>query len=67
MSDANVLLPTLNSPCKCISEDRNFRGYNLLVQHVSGVEEKLLELGITELGVYFREVSSSFYLRDNMH
>lgn len=51
----------LDSPCKYISEERNFRGYKCLVQHVSGLEDKLLELGISELGVYFREVGSTFH------
>lgn len=44
------------------SQDRTFRGYELLVQNVSNIEEKLLLMDLDELGVYFREVSSPFPL-----
>lgn len=44
------------------SQDRTFRGYELLVQNVSNIEEKLLLMDLDELGVYFREVCSPFPL-----
>jgi hypothetical protein len=39
------------------SENRTFRGYQLLVQHVAPLEEKLTVLDVSDLGIYIREVS----------
>lgn len=50
----------LGSNCTFTSEERNFRGYKLLTQYMSGIEEKLLELEISQLGAYFRDVSNKF-------
>lgn len=39
------------------SENRTFRGYQLLVQHIAPLEEKLTLLDVSDLGIYIREVS----------
>jgi hypothetical protein len=39
------------------SENRTFRGYQLLVQHIAPLEGRLTTLDVAELGVYIREVS----------
>lgn len=41
------------------SQDRTFKGFELLIRHVSNIEEKLLTMDLDELAVYFREVSYS--------
>lgn len=38
------------------SQCRTFRGYELLIQNVSNIEEKLRSMEVDELVVYFREV-----------
>ena len=37
-------------------QNRTLRGYNLLVKHVPGFEKNLVDLDISELGVFFRDV-----------
>lgn len=49
------ILPTNNIH----SQNRTFKGFELLIRHVSNIEEKLLTMELDELAVYFREVSSS--------
>lgn len=39
------------------SQCRTFRGYQLLIQTISNIEEKLRLMEVDELGVYFRDVS----------
>lgn len=38
------------------SQCRTFRGYNLLVRHVPGIEAKLLDLELPQLSIFFRDV-----------
>ena len=38
------------------SENRTFCGYQLLVQHIAPLEERLTAFDVAELGVYLREV-----------
>jgi hypothetical protein len=40
-----------------LRQERIYRGYRLMVQHINGIEEKLLDLNVTQLGVYFRNAS----------
>lgn len=42
-------------------QSRIFRGYELLLQNIPKVEEKLLSMEVDELVVYFRDVSRSIY------
>jgi hypothetical protein len=38
------------------SQQRTYKGYKLLTQHVPPLEKKLSDLDVQELGLYFREV-----------
>lgn len=52
------LIAHLNNPADDIcSQSRTFRGYELLVQNIPTIEEKLLSMDVDELVVYFRDVS----------
>jgi hypothetical protein len=43
-------------PYKLDSQCHTFRGYNLLVRHVPGIDAKLVDLDLSPLGIFFREV-----------
>lgn len=43
------------------SQSRTFRGYELLVQNIPRIEDKLLSMEVDELVVYFRDVSNLVY------
>lgn len=43
------------------SQSRIFQGYELLLQNIPKVEEKLLSMEVDELVVYLRDVSCSIY------
>jgi hypothetical protein len=48
---------------KLSSERRTFHGFQLLVRHITPLEAKLTALDIAELGVYFREVCTYFFVQ----
>jgi hypothetical protein len=38
-------------------QEHTFQGYKLLIWHLSGIEDKLLNLDVSQLNVYLRDVS----------
>jgi len=43
------------------SQDRLYRGYELLVRHIPNLKARLVDQDVCELNAYFRDVSSCFF------
>ena len=45
------------------SQDRLYRGYQLLIQHIPNLKQKLLSQDVVEMNAYFRDVNSEPFQR----